>query len=373
MLDISFFKNVQSSAFSLFDRKSSILGIDIGSSSIKLVQLRMEKERAVLETYGELATGPYAGKGVGQAARLADPKASEVIADVLKETGATAKTAVASIPLRNSFITLVDVPVNDLKELNTVMQYEARRYIPIPLSEVIVDWWRLPEEHHGGDGTLATSKKKTTSSVLLVAVPKDIVERQKRVLKNANLEAAAFEIETFSAVRSIVGRESQSILIVDFGAVTTKMAIMEHGVIRASHSFEKGFQDISMALVESLGIDFARAETIKREVGISARMENEGTLKVILPLIDYMLIEIERFAVNYTKRHNGSISQIYMAGGGAALPGLIDYMVKKFGVEVLLANPFSKVDYPAFFQPVLKEIGPSFAVAIGLALRGLQH
>lgn len=371
-MDIPFFKNAPSLGFSLFDKKSSILGIDIGNSSIKLVQLRIEKEKAVLETYGELATGPYAHKGVGQAARLADPKVAEVIKDLVRETGSTAKSVVASIPLRNSFITIVEVPTSDLKELETIMQYEMRRYIPIPLSEVIVDWWHLPEDHHVGDGTLATSAKKSNMSVLLVAVPKEIVERHKRILQDTGLDIAAFEIETFSSVRSIVGRESQTILVVDFGAVTAKMAIVERGMVRASHSFEKGFQDISMALVESLGLDFTRAENIKRETGLSARMEHEGVLKVILPIIDYIQIEIERFAVGYTKRYGGSISKIYISGGGASMPGLVDYMVKKFGVEVLLANPFSKVDYPAFFQPVLKEIGPSFSIATGLALRGLQ-
>src|SRR3989344_4962835 len=214
-MDIPFFKSIQSSGFSFFDKKSSILGVDIGATSVKVVQLRIERERAVLETYGELATGPYGGKKVGQAVHLADPKASEVLADVVRETGATAKMAVVSVPLRNSFVTLVDMPLMEVEELKGVMQYEARRYIPIPLSEVIIDWWRLPDDHRSGDGTLSSSVKKSTMSVLLVAVPKDVVERYKRVISDAGLESSAFEIETFSAMRSAVGKESHGVLLVD--------------------------------------------------------------------------------------------------------------------------------------------------------------
>ena len=90
------------------------------------------------------------------------------------------------------------------------------------------------------------------------------------------------------------------------------------------------------------------------------------------PLIDFLLIEIERFVVGYTRKHKGTVSKILIAGGGATMQGLSDYMVKKFGVEVLVGNPFARLEYPAFFQPVLKETGPSFSVAVGLALRGLK-
>ncbi len=369
-MDISFFKQIQAKV-PFFNKKTSVLGVDMGASSVKIVQLRIEREQAVLETYGELSTGPYNEKHVGQAVRLADKKQSEVITDVIRETGATAKQAVIAMPLRNSFVTLLKMPLLGEDDLKTAMQYEARRYIPIPLAEVVVDWWRLPDDTHEREGSIATAPKKT-ADILLVAIPKDVVDKYQRIAADAGLEAIAYEIETFSLMRSVMGRERQGILVADFGAVSTKMAILDKGIIRASHGFDKGFQDITIALVESLGIDFERAEIIKRETGMSQLPEHQGTLKILSPLIDFILIELERFAANYTKRYGISISKIYLAGGGAAMPGLVDYMVKKFGVEVFVANPFSKVVYPTFFQPVLRDIGPSFAVAVGSGLRGLK-
>lgn len=371
-MDVPFFKNATSSTLSFFSKKNkSVLGVDIGASSVKLVQLRMENERAVLETYGELATGPYADKSVGQSVRLADKRAEEIIADLAHETGATAKDAIVGIPLRNSFVTSVEIPNMREEDIGTVMQYEARRYIPVPLSEVIMDWWRIPDTADRKDSSIATPAEKVTH-VLLVAVPKDVVEKYQHIVEETGLQVRAFEVEVFSTIRAIIGHERAGTLLVDFGASTTKMAILEEGIIRLSHSFDRGFQDISHALAESLGIGFERAELLKRDTGISLRAEHKGMTSVIMPLVDFMLIEMERFAVGFTRKYRGTISKIYITGGGSLMPGLSDYIVKKFGVEVLLGSPFSKVEYPAFFQPVLKEIGPSFSVAVGLALRGLK-
>jgi len=372
-MDIPFFKSaVQSKGLGFFLKKEvAVLGIDIGSTSIKMIQLGLQAEKAVLETYGELAIGPATGGKVGQAAHLNDTKASEIVSDIVRETGATAKEAVVSIPLRNSFITLVEMPRLNDTELEEAMQYEARRYIPIPMSEVVVDWWRLPDES-GQEVSSAVPRHATSAQILLVAVPKEVVEKYKRILTAAGLTPIAFEIETFGAIRSVVSHERFGVLVVDFGAVTTKMTILDRGIIRASHSFEKGFQDMTVALSQSLGVDFERAEAMKRETGLSSKPEQQGIFKVISPLMDYILIEVERFSANYSRRYNLPISKIYILGGGSVMQGLVDYMSKRFGVEILVANPFAKVEYPPFFQPVLKEIGPTFAVAVGLALRGLK-
>lgn len=369
-MDIPFFKSFQSSRFSLFNKEKSTLGVDIGSTSIKLVQVHLAEERAVLETYGELATGPYASKSIGQGVRLSSQKATEVLHDLLRETGATAKEAIVAMPLRNSFVTNVEIPKVQSQDLKTVMQYEARRYIPIPLAEVVMDWWQVPDNVVDEEGTVSTPARQTTR-VVLVAVPKDVLEKYHSIVKDAGLTVAAFEIETFSSIRSVVSRERAGMLLVDFGAVTTKMTMLDHGVVRANHSIEKGLQNITVSLSESLGISFERAEILKREVGISVRVEHQEVMKVIAPLIDFLLIEIERFVVGYTRKHQGTVSKVFITGGGALMLGLADYMVKKFGVEVIVGNPFGRLEYPAFFQPVLKDIGPSFSVAVGLALRGL--
>ena len=126
----------------------SVLGIDIGSSSLKVVQLRKEHGRAVLETYGELALGPYSGGEVGQATNLSAEQITESLNDLLRESKVTATNCGVSIPFSRSLLTLVELPYRaDPKEQETVIQLEARKYIPVAASEVQLDWFIVPKEN----------------------------------------------------------------------------------------------------------------------------------------------------------------------------------------------------------------------------------
>ncbi|MGB4076216.1 MAG: pilus assembly protein PilM, partial [Minisyncoccia bacterium] len=132
----------------LFGKKksNSVVGIDIGSSSLKVVQLRREGGTAVLETYGEIALGPYAGAEIGQATNLPAEKIGETLADLLKEANVTTKDAGLSIPFSRSLLTLVALPKRDNpEEQKTVIALEARKYIPVPVQEVQLDWFIVPE------------------------------------------------------------------------------------------------------------------------------------------------------------------------------------------------------------------------------------
>lgn len=375
MIEIPFVKKLQLlKNLGLWERKGqSVLGIDIGSSSIKVVQLRKEKERAILETYGELATGPYGQAFVGQAVQLVEDKMVEMIKDVIKEAGITTKEAVVSIPLRSSFVTLIDLPQMGEKELAEAVPFEARRYIPVPTQEVVVDWWAIPEGFGGeSQEDVVFAKKKKTMQVLLVAIHKNIIEKYQSIIKTVGLKAKSFEIEVFSGVRSIIRHELSPILIIDFGASSTKMTMIDYGIVRMSHTIDRGSQDLTNALAKSLGIEFARAEEIKREIGLSSKPEHQQEVGVIEPLLDYVLSDVNRMIQDYRKRYGRSATHIVLAGGGALLNGLVDFTVKRVGLAAKLADPFARVEYPVFLQPVLKDIGPSFATAIGLAMRELK-
>lgn len=375
MEDTSFLKRLLSGKFliDLWQKEGeSILGIDLGSSSLKVVQIRKTKERAVLETYGELSVAHYAGTDIGMAAILPEDKAVEMIRDAVKESNAKATDAVASISLRNSFVTVIDMPVMSDKDLAKSIAYEARRYIPVPISEVEMDWWVLPHGIEAEGEEAEVAKKKTTVPVLLVAIHKNVLDQQKNMIRRANLELKTFEVEIFSLARACLGRELVPVLIIDLGASATKMTIVDYGIVRMAHSFGSGAQDITATLSRALRIDFGRAEKLKREVGLSDRPEHKEMKQVMSPMLDYVFAEAARLSSDYRMRHGRSISRVILAGGGALLPGITEYAVNKFGVEVSMANPFTKVEYPAFLEPALREVGPNFASAIGLALRGLK-
>ncbi|MBI2627975.1 MAG: type IV pilus assembly protein PilM [Candidatus Niyogibacteria bacterium] len=374
MAENSFFKNFLSRFYSdLWQKKGeSILGVDFGFSSLKIVQLRKEKERAVLETYGELSVSHYADIGVGQAAILSEDKKTEMLKDLFKESGAKAEKVVSSISLKNSFVITIELPKMADRDLAQAIPYEARRYIPVPITEVEMDWWVLPEEYNAEEKRPDEKLKKEMIRALLVVIHKDILTRQRSFFTNANLKSIAFEVEIFSMVRSSLGRELTPILLIDLGASSTKMAIVDYGIVRVAHSLDKGGQDISEVLSRSLNIDFSRAEKIKRETGLSDQPEHREIKEVISPILDYIFSEAASFSLNYRVKYGRSVSRVALTGGGALMKGIKDFSINKFGLEVSLADPFAKLEYPAFLEPALKEIGPNFATAIGLALRGLN-
>lgn len=364
----------------LFSQKpQSVLGVDVGSSSIKIVQLRKEKERAILETYGELSTGPYGGLEIGQSAGLVEEKVVEILKDLIKESGARAIDCAIAIPIKSSFVTVIELPEMDESQVGPIIQLEARRYIPVPLTEVEIDWWVIPEEEIATEeitqiGVKSIAERKKKTKVLLIAIHKDTITKYKNIVSGSALVATpgSFEIETFSVIRSSLSQEMSPTLIIDIGAATAKMAIVDRGIMRLSYSVSRGSQDITSALSKSLNISFSRAEEMKREIGISEAPEHKEMLSVISPNLEYIFSEANSVIINYQAKNKRVVNRVVLTGGGSLTKGLVDFAVKRLNIEVSLSDPFSRVAYPAFLQGALKDAGPSFAVAIGLALRKLQ-
>lgn len=357
------FKNFN--IFESFKDKNNVLGVDIGSSSVKVVQLRREKEKAVLETYGEVATGPYGNLKVSQPVKLPPDALAGAIKDVMKESNAKAKIARVAIPLKSSFVKIMTLPIKEEKNLADIISMEARRHIPVPISEVALDWWVLP---NGPGKDLKTGEEKKTTEVLLVAIHNDVISEYKNVIAKAGLVARAYEIESFSMIRSAIGRGSQTIAVIDLGASATKMAVVDYGVMKESHFVNKGLYDLTLALSQSLGVDHNRAEEIKREIGLSDLPEHREMVAVMEPILDYIFHEANIFLKDFQNKSGRSVSKVVLTGGGAMLKGIISLAVKKLTVEVELADPFSKVEHPVFLSDVLKSVGINFSVAIGLAL-----
>lgn len=364
-----------------FQKKTqSVLGVDVGSSSIKIVQLRKEKEQAILETYGELSTGPYGGLEIGQAAGLVEEKVVEILKDLLKEANAKATDCAISIPIKSSFVTIMELPELPESQIGGVVQMEARRFIPVPLTEVEIDWWVIPEEEGAtveepvGFSNQNIAEKKKKMKVLLIAIHKDTLTKYKNIASKTGLllSPGSFEIETFSIIRSAMEQEMAPTLIMDIGASTTKMAIVDKGVMRLSYSIARGSQDVSSSLSKALNISFSRAEEMKREIGISDAPEHKEMLSVISPNLEYIFSEANSVIINYQTKNKRVVGRVVLTGGGSLMKGMVDFAVRRLNIEVGLSNPFERVAYPAFLQGVLKDAGPSFSVALGLALRKLQ-
>ena len=369
------FKKILKEGIALFSSSSSsgqsVIGIDIGSSSIKVVQLKKKGGKAILETYGALALGPYTESDVGAVTNLPTEKLSQALTDVVRESGVTVKDGAMSIPSAASLIFVIELPkAIEEKQLPEIIPTEARKYIPVPVSEVSLDFWVIPkkEESQLENSTTPTNDK---TEVLIAAIHNDTISKYKDIIKTTDLTTSFFEIEVFSAIRATFSHELSTVLLMDFGAAKTKLSIVEYGIVKSFHIVNRGSADITNALSRSLNISFAHAEEMKREFGLFGSADkNVGEITKLS--VDYILNETSTVILNYEKKYNRTVSKIIICGGGSMLKGFYDSARSHFTSPVELGNPFGKVEAPAFLEQVLKTTGPEFAVAVGLALRKLQ-
>jgi len=240
-----------------------------------------------------------------------------------------------------------------------------------------LDWLRIPMP---ADIRTATENSpegqpvKGLMKILLVAIQNDSLRNYQTLAKTLQLQVPVMEIETFSSIRSCLRNDMGATALIDLGAGSTKMAIIDRGVIRESHTISKGAQDISIAISRSLTVPFPKAEEIKRAVGLIEKPENYTNVEsAISPSVEYIFAEVERVVIKYQKENRRSVDKVILTGGGSNLKGLLAIAEQAVGVPVVIGNPFEKTEAPAFLSGMLSEAGPSFAVAVGLALRGLEE
>ncbi len=364
--------------FSFLKRgKHSVVGIDIGSSAVKVVQVRQEKGVAVLETYGSLAIGPYVeDTEIGQHANAGEEVLHTVLAALLQEAKITASLACVSIPFHSSLISLIEVPALSDEKIAQTIPFEAKRYIPVPLEDVSLDWFVVPQALLRRDDApifeddiapIAQSEKR---KVLLIAIHNHELIKHKNILGKTALNTQYFEIEIFSTLRSSVYDGGLPVIIIDIGARSTKLYVVEHGIILRSFFVNQGGQNISQAIARAEDISFKEAEHKKREFGFT--IEDKEVRHAMSLVIDEIFTEANNAIVDFEQRYRQSISKIVLTGGGASMKGLLEEVKAKTKNSVEIANPFSRLRHPALLSETLKESGSEFSVAVGAALRALE-
>jgi type IV pilus assembly protein PilM len=367
-----------SNIFSSDKGSLSVLGVDIGSSSIKVVQLKTKGGKAILETYGSISLGPYGKVPVGQVTNLPSDNIATAIIDLLKESNTTTRFGVVAIPSSSSLIFTISLPGKVAEsDLATIVPTEARKYIPIPISEITLDWFMVPREATVFENTIsgqtagAPTVMESKVEVLVVAIHNETLSRYQEILQKSELQSDSFEMEIFGNIRSSFEHDIAPVLLMDFGASKTKLCIVEAGIVRVFHVVNRGSQDITHNISTSLGIPFEEAEVLKRSVGLNSS-SNAEVASIIKLSTDYIFSDTNSVVLAYEKKYNTTISKIILSGGGSMLGGLVESASAMFNRDVVRSNPFTKVEAPAFLDPILTNIGPEFAIAIGLALRSLQ-
>ncbi|MFA5249258.1 MAG: type IV pilus assembly protein PilM [Candidatus Paceibacterota bacterium] len=349
----------------------SFLGIDVGTSSIKIVEISLKGKRKVLENYAEFGMDAVYKESFRTFNKntllLSSNDVSRALKAIIQEADIKTNKAIFSLPDFATFFTTFELPPMTQKEIAQAVEFEARKYVPLPPSEVVLDPQLLTKH----------SPDKQRNKVLLLAVPITAVNQYKETAKKADLDIVALEAEVFGLQRSLAKDEKITYVIIDIGSQSTTVSIVDRGMLKTSSSFDTASKDLTFALSKALQVDMAEAERIKRKNGISSTSD-QNSEKILAPILDTMTVEAKKIIRNFCQLEKREPEEVVLAGGTALLPGLLEYFQKSINLEfkktsVKLADPFADIFYPPSIEKNVKEIGPTFAVAVGEALKGFDQ
>ena len=365
--------------FNFFKKKpTSFLGIDIGTTSIKVIQLGIDGKDIKLENYAFSEDKDYlevlGGVRGSNDLKISDMQVVEDLTEIRKRAKITGNNVMMSIPVSSAFSSVINLPNMSEDKISEAINYEARQYIPIPINEVVFDWSIISEKKEGNDrGKKSKLKAEEKIKVLLVAIPKEITEKYTAIASALELKLIALETESFSLARSLIGDEDGAFIIVDIGNKMTNVTVVENGYVLASHSaFGTGGKEITRAISYSFNVDFKRAEELKKDIGLSFSGPQKKISETILPTINIIVSEVKKMNEAYIRNNKKMVKRVIVTGGTANLPGLVKYFSSELNISVEVGNPWKNVVYDKSLSGKLKKMSSDFSVAVGLALRGFE-
>jgi type IV pilus assembly protein PilM len=350
-----------------FLKSESYLGVDIGTTSIKMVEVQRGRKAPRLVNYGILESSGYLARA-NQALQTSGLKIFEedavaLLKALVKSLGTSTKDVIASLPPFDVFMTLVDFPAMDTKEIQKALVYQAKQYVPMPLSEVALDWMKVADYQD--------EKGFAHQKILLISVPQEQIKKYQRMFSAAGLRLRALEIESLSVAR-IFAADLTPTIIVDIGSRSTNIIFMQKGMLAWSVQSDIAASSLTTALASSLGINPMRAEELKKERGILGTGPNYELSTIMMPFLDAIVNEVKKAEYTYRQQFPAApaTERIVVAGGGANLSGIEKYFEREFGgIPVVKAAPFSKFEYPDAISPFIPELEAPMTVSLGLGLK----
>lgn len=339
---------------------SSFLGIDIGTTSIKIVELKKEDGQAKLASYGFSENTKALPVDWQNNILLA----AKTINKICAEADITGNSAISALPTFSVFSSVLNLSNVNKKDIAGAVQWEAKKIIPLPLEEMILDWKNIDDSEESNSNNLR---------LLLTGAPRVLVKKYINIFKEAKINLISLETETFSLIRSLIGNDKSTIMIVEIGASTTDVAIVDKSIPVLNRSIDIGGKKITQDIAKRLNMDLQSAEQFKYDLGISS-IDSGGDnvpgiiVESITPLVNEIKYAINLFQNKYSKK----TEKIILSGGSALLPNLANYLTKLLDIKVIIGNPWARVSCPVELEPLLYEIGPKMSVAIGLALREIE-
>ncbi len=370
----------------LFSSQDGFLGIDLGAGNIKLVELRSEQGRPRLVTYG-LYEVPH-GQIVDNDWSKRRPEAVAALKALLEQTHAKSRLVISALPTFAVFSSLISIPPVSPKELPNAIRLEAKKVVPRPIEEMILDWKEIqpsgqkkpaadgsmPEADADNKlGTITGTKTGQQKKILITAAPKELVDEYVSIFKDAGLRLVSLETEALALSRSLIGRDPSVIMVVDMGAKTTNLSIIEQGIPLVNRAVNFGGAAVTQEISKRTNMSPRQAEQWKRDMGIT--MNRSQISPAVRDILDDVLHEIEYLFQLYRRQFSpasggeSAIEKVILAGGTCFVPGIAQYLAERLNVPVHIGDPWARIVYPEDISPLLVEIGPSMAVSVGLAMR----
>ena len=350
--------------FNIFGPKS-YLGVDIGTASIKIAEIAKGDPKPRLINYGILESSGHLER-VNNAIqtsslKIVDKDVAELLKTIIKKSRFRTSDAIASIPSFSVFITLLEFPKMPKEEMVSAMTYQIKQYIPLPVTEVTFDWF-VVGERQDNEGFFK-------EQILLVSVPNEVISKYKNIFKLAGLNLKSLEVESLSLIRSLVSGDPTTTIIADIGARSTNIAVADQGALKYNQQTDFAGTALTQALSSGLGINIKRAEELKKERGLLGTGDEFDLSTLMMPYLDAIINETRRTKESYEQKTGTKVERVILAGQGSKLLGIDKYFEKQLNLPTAIGDPLLQVKYSQELSPLVKELAPGFAVAIGLGIR----
>jgi len=340
----------------LFYRDKPLFGLDIGHSSIKVMQIEpgSSKKPAVVG-YG-MASFPATAVINGIIVNF--DAIGKAMYDLFKERlhGSIYTRRVAcTLPTSHTYNRLMKLPGMADRDIDEAIRLEAEQYVPMPINNLYIDYEISKRDDSGIE-------------LLMVATPKNIVDSYVKLLESLDLEPVALEPSVNGASRLfgyIDAAHSEPSILIDFGSVATDVAVFDKTMI-VNSTLAGGSEAMTKAIAEKLGIDMAKAFEMKSKYGIGVSNNQQQISEAIAPMLEILTKEVRRVMRYYNERVGQSkrtIAHIITSGGGATMPGINQYLTKQMGLPAQTLAPWESFDFGRLKKPTELEQSAYITVA----------
>jgi type IV pilus assembly protein PilM len=344
-------------------KKNTLVGLDIGSRTIKLAEIVDGKSRIVLKNFNTVNIEP----GLIEEGSIKDPETvSEYIRGLFKSSKLKEKNVAISIGGYSVIVKKINVQTMSENELQESIHFEAEQYIPFDISEVNLDFQILGESEHNPH----------QMSVLLVAAKKDMINEYINLMQMAKLRPRIIDVDAFALqniFESNYSAENENIALIDIGASKTSLNILKDNVSEFMRDVSLGCDQINDKIASTIGCSIEDSEAVK--LGDASDMMPVDDLKdIVTSVVSDWCVEIKRaldfFLSTYPEEQ---ITRIVLSGGGANIKKFRELLADETSAEVEVINPFKavEVDGQRFDSSYLEKIAPQAAICMGLATRKL--